>query len=106
MGQVSATVNGRTYRLSCEDGQEARLREIADYISDKMRLVTAEFGQVGEDRLLLMAAIMISDELFDLRGEVSANAGAAASALRNAAGSSDGDSGAAAEGVSKKRQAS
>ena len=87
MGQVSATVNGRTYRLSCEDGQEARLREIAEYISEKMRAVTAEFGQVGEDRVLLMAAIMISDELFDLRGEVAANAGFAASALRNAAGS-------------------
>lgn len=106
MGQVSATVNGRTYRLSCEDGQEARLREIAEYISEKMRAVTAEFGQVGEDRVLLMAAIMISDELFDLRGEVAANAGVAASALRNAAGSPRGEVRDAGEGGSKKRQAS
>lgn len=106
MGQVSATVNGRTYRLSCEDGQEARLREIADYISEKMRAVTAEFGQVGEDRVLLMAAILISDELFDLRSEVAANAGAAASALRNAASSASGEARDAGEGGTKKRQTS
>lgn len=106
MGQVSATVNGRTYRLSCEDGQEARLREIADYISEKMQSVTSEFGQVGEDRVLLMAAIMVCDELFDLRAEVAANTGAAASALRSAAASSGGEADAAVAGGSKKRQAS
>ena len=70
MGQVAATINGRTYRLNCADGEEERLSEIADYLRQKVEQLTAEFGQVGEDRLLAMAALMIADELFDAREEL------------------------------------
>lgn len=69
MGQVSATLNGRTYRLSCEDGQEERLGAVISYINGKINDLTEEFGQVGDDRMMLMAAILITDELFDLRDE-------------------------------------
>jgi len=67
MGTVTATINGRAYRLNCADGQEERLRLVAEYLREKVEGLTDEFGQVGEDRLLAMAAIMIADELFDAR---------------------------------------
>lgn len=67
MGQVTAKINGRTYRLQCPDGQEDRLKLVASYLSEKVDELIAQFGQVGEDRLLAMAAILIADELFDAR---------------------------------------
>lgn len=70
MGKVTATINGRSYRLNCADGQEERLKLVADYLRDKVDALIEEFGQVGEDRLLAMAALMIADELFDAREAV------------------------------------
>lgn len=67
MGKVTATINGRSYRLNCADGEEERFHLIADYLREKVELLVAQFGQVGEDRLLAMAALMIADELFDAR---------------------------------------
>ncbi|KUO67598.1 MAG: hypothetical protein APF80_12640 [Alphaproteobacteria bacterium BRH_c36] len=67
MGKVTATINGRSYRLNCADGQEERLKLVADYLGEKVDSLIAEFGQVGDDRLLAMAALMIADELFDAR---------------------------------------
>jgi cell division protein ZapA len=65
MGQVSVTLNGRTYRLRCGEGEEARLIELAAFVRSRVEALAAEFGQVGDDRLLLMAAIMIADEYWD-----------------------------------------
>jgi cell division protein ZapA len=67
MGQVSVTLNGRTYRLACEEGEEARLVELATHVKERVDQLTLEFGQVGDDRLLLMAALLIADELWDTR---------------------------------------
>ena len=63
MGQVSKAINGRTYRMSCNDGEEQRLGELLSYVETHVSLLTEQFGQVGEDRLMLMASLMISDEL-------------------------------------------
>lgn len=79
MGQVAVTVNGRTYRLKCGDGEEARLLELAGYLTARVEAVAKEFGQVGDDRLLLMAALLITDELFDVRARASVPAGGDAS---------------------------
>lgn len=70
MGQVSAKINGRTYRLNCAAGEEERLAAVADYLRQKVDELIEQFGQVGEDRLLAMAALMIADELFDARDEL------------------------------------
>lgn len=67
MGQVTVTVNGRTYRLRCGDGEEPRLIELATHISNRIDGLAAEFGQVGDERLLLMAALLVADELWDMR---------------------------------------
>jgi cell division protein ZapA len=65
MGQVSVPVNGRSYAIACDDGQEARIRRLAQYVDAKVGEFVATVGQVGEARLLLLAALVISDELSD-----------------------------------------
>ncbi len=69
MGQVAVSLNGRTYRLACNDGEEERLRTLADQVRQKLNTLTDEFGQVGETRLLVMAALMLADDLLDAKPE-------------------------------------
>jgi cell division protein ZapA len=65
MGQVVVKVNGRDFPLSCADGQEARTRRLAQYVDAKIGEFTKTVGQVGEARLILLAALVIADELSD-----------------------------------------
>jgi cell division protein ZapA len=69
VGQIAITLNDRTYRLRCGDGEEQRLLELATHVSARVEGLVAEFGQVGDDRLMLMAALMITDELWEARAE-------------------------------------
>ena len=67
MGQVAVTINGRTYTLRCADGEEARLIALAGYVKHRADALAEEFrpdhGLMGDDRLLLLTAILIADEL-------------------------------------------
>jgi cell division protein ZapA len=65
MAQVSLTINGRSFAVTCEDGQEARIRRLGQYIDAKIAEFVRSVGQVGEARLLLLAALVIADELAD-----------------------------------------
>ena len=65
MGQVTVPVNGRSYTISCDDGQEGRIRRLAQYVDAKVGEFVGAVGQVGEARLLLLAALVIADELSD-----------------------------------------
>ncbi len=70
MGQATITLNGRTYRLRCGDGEEARLIELASHVHSKIERLANEFGQIGDDRLMVMAALLITDELFEARARL------------------------------------
>lgn len=65
MGQVTITLNGRSYRLTCGDGEEARLLQLAAHVETRLNKLMSEFGQVGDERLLVMTSLMVADELFD-----------------------------------------
>ncbi len=67
MGQVVVKVNGRSYRFDCGDGEEARLDELAAYVTERLDALTQQYGHVGSERLMLMAALLITDELMDAR---------------------------------------
>lgn len=67
MGQVSITLNGRSYRLSCRDDEEERLGQLVEHLRAKVEQLTGEFGQIGNERLMLMSALLIADELFEAR---------------------------------------
>ncbi len=66
MADVTVTLNGRTYRLECDDGDEEHLIELSKLVSARHDKLQKKFGQVGDDRLLLMTALMIADELTEI----------------------------------------
>ena len=66
MGQVKVTFNHHEYHLACKNGEEERLRMLAEYVADKAHVLLERMGSVGDNRLLLMTAIMIADELKDI----------------------------------------
>lgn len=70
MAQVSITFNKRTYRFDCADGEAERLEKIAGYLKDKLDTLIHEHGAVGDERLMLMAALMLTDELFEARADI------------------------------------
>jgi cell division protein ZapA len=72
MAQISVQVNGRPYAVGCEDGQEQHLLELARMFDLQVRRVSQDMGQLGDTRLFLMGALLLADELADLRGRLSA----------------------------------
>lgn len=85
MAEVPFTFNQRTYRFQCEAHDERRLRDIVRYFSSKLDDLVREHGAVGDERLILMAALMITDELFDTRADVDDLLGGSSAELRTAA---------------------
>jgi cell division protein ZapA len=65
MSQINVTINGRQYRMACEDGQEARLATLAQQFDDRITELRGKFGEIGDSRLTVMAALMVADELAD-----------------------------------------
>ena len=70
MGQVSVVQNGRTYRLECGEGEESHLIALTEYLGTHVEDMKRKFGQVGDDRLILMASLLITDELWELQREM------------------------------------
>lgn len=65
MAQVTVTINGRGYQIACDDGQEAHLIKLAGYVDKRVGELTATMGQIGDMRLIVMASLLIADELVD-----------------------------------------
>ncbi len=63
MAQVNTTIAGRQFRLACEDGQEAHLQSLAKDIDARIAKLREKFGEIGDTRLTVMAALMVADEL-------------------------------------------
>ncbi len=70
MAQISLTVHGRSYQVTCDDGQESHLMKLAEYIDRKLGELEGSVGQVGEQRLLFMSCLLVADELFDARRQI------------------------------------
>ena len=65
MAHVNVTINGRQYRMACEEGQEDRLLRLAQNLESRVGELRGKFGEIGDARLTVMAALMIADELSD-----------------------------------------
>jgi cell division protein ZapA len=65
MATAVVVIAGRTYRMSCEDGEEQRIEELARYVESKIKSMRESFGEIGEQRILVMAALAIADEATD-----------------------------------------
>ena len=63
MGQVSVSINNRQYRMACEDGQEEHLTQLAQDLDRRIAKLRSDFGEIGDMRLTVMAALIVGDEL-------------------------------------------
>lgn len=67
MAEVDILVNDRAYKVTCDDGQEPRLHRLVAHIDGHVRSLVAELGQIGDARLMLLAALTVADELHEAK---------------------------------------
>ncbi|MFG1347921.1 cell division protein ZapA [Xanthobacter autotrophicus DSM 431] len=72
MPHVSVTIAGRQYRMACDEGQEEHLIRLAHDIDSRISQLRTAFGEIGDQRLVVMAAITIADELAEARSRIRA----------------------------------
>jgi cell division protein ZapA len=65
MSHVNVTINGRQFRMACEEGQETRLLKLAESLESRIQSLRGKFGEIGDARLTVMAALTVCDELLD-----------------------------------------
>jgi cell division protein ZapA len=61
--QVTVSINGRQFRLACEEGQEAHLKRLAAELDRRIEELRTRFGEIGDTRLTIMAALVVADEV-------------------------------------------
>jgi cell division protein ZapA len=70
MAQVVVTIAGRTYRMACDDGEEARLEHLARDFDARITGLRASFGEIGDQRIIVMAALTLADELAEAQRQL------------------------------------
>lgn len=70
MAQVTITIDGKQYRMACDEGQEDHLVEMGQKFDRYIGYLKGSFGEIGDQRLTIMAAIMVMDELSELQRRV------------------------------------
>ena len=70
MNHINVTINGRQYRMACEDGQEVRLLKLAESLESRIDGLRGKFGEIGDARLTVMAALTVCDELVDATNRI------------------------------------
>ena len=77
MAQVEVKINGRNYQIACDDGQEAHLAQLGEYIDKRVQELVSAVGQVGDSRLLVMTSLLLADELSETYADLNRTSGAA-----------------------------
>ena len=72
MSQVTVTIDGKAYRMACEEGQEAHLTELASQFDRYVGHLKGQFGEIGDLRITVMAGIMVMDEKADINRRLAA----------------------------------
>ena len=72
MAKVTLTVNKRNYDISCDNGEEVQLTRLGEYVNRRVDELVAKVGQVGDARLLVMACLLLADELSEVYTELDA----------------------------------
>ena len=70
MNHINVTINGRQYRMACEEGQETRLMRLAESLQTRVEDLRGKFGEIGDQRLTVMAALTACDELLDMQSRM------------------------------------
>ena len=72
MAEITLTINNRNYDIACDDGHEEHLRRLGAYVDQRVNDLAAAVGQIGEPRLLVMASLLIADELHEAMSKLGA----------------------------------
>ena len=72
MSHINFTINGRQYLMACEEGQEVRLLKLAEALESRIDSLRGKFGEIGDARLTVMAALTVCDELQDAGNRIRA----------------------------------
>ncbi len=88
MAQVNVMIAGKQYRMACGDGEEAHLEQLAAVLDERIGQMHAAFGEIGDMRLHVMAALTVVDELDEAKRRIAALEGEAG-ALRDRLGTGD-----------------
>jgi len=70
VAQVNVKINGRQYEISCDNGEEAHVTLLSEYVDRRVGELVANIGEVGDARLLVMASLVIADELWEISAEL------------------------------------
>lgn len=71
MSTLNIMINGRDYQVACDDGQEQHVKMLASTVDERVRELSQRMGQTGDNTLLVLASLMMADELHDIGKEVS-----------------------------------
>ena len=74
MGQVNITINGRSFGISCEDGQEQRVTDLGHYVDSRLKDIARAGAASNESHLLVLTTLLLADELFETRESGAAGA--------------------------------
>ncbi|KZL20833.1 Cell division protein ZapA [Pseudovibrio axinellae] len=75
MAQITVTINDRSFRMACDDGEEERLLGLAQRFDDNINSLRDNFGEIGDQRLTVMAGIMVTDHLAEVERKLKAAEG-------------------------------
>lgn len=70
MATVSVTIAGRAYRMACGEGEEAHLQALARHVDQTLAGLRKNFGEIGDNRLVIMTAITVADELAEAKRRI------------------------------------
>ncbi len=70
MSEVNITINGRSFGISCEDGQEQRVADLSHYVDSRLKDIAKAGAASNEAHLLVLTTLLLADEVFDLRNDV------------------------------------
>jgi cell division protein ZapA len=69
MAEVDITINGRSYRISCKDGEEERIKSLSSLINNQVQKLSEKIGQLGEARMILLASLVLLDKSDEIEKE-------------------------------------
>ena len=87
--KITVSINGRKYDIACDDGQEAHLTRLSQYVDRRVNELVAAVGQVGDARLLVMTSLLLADELSEVYTELDALRGNQRAPSMNILGAAD-----------------
>lgn len=70
MPSINVTINGKNYRMACDEGQEEHLEMLASEFDSYVNNLKGSFGEIGDQRLTVMAGVMVTDEMLELKKRV------------------------------------